>query len=69
MIVIDLSYLDEIREVTDSADDELVRKTYEYYKTRELHLGKKEKYFLQCLEKEIKERNIIPFKQDKENEA
>lgn len=61
-MTIDLSFLDEIREVTDSADDELVKTTYEYYKTRERKLGQKEKYYLQCLEKEIAERKIIPFK-------
>jgi hypothetical protein len=56
--IIDLSFLDEIRDVTDSADDNKVIEAYEYYKTRERHLGKKEQYYLQCLEKEMRERNL-----------
>lgn len=60
MVVIDLSFLDEIRDIVDSADDNKVIKAYEYYKEREKQLGKKEQYYLQCLEKEMKERNLKP---------
>lgn len=59
--VIDLGYLKEIRDITDSADDNKVIDAYKYYKTKEKELrklDKKETYFLKCLEKEIKERNI-----------
>lgn len=66
MKVIDLSYLNEIREITDSADDNKVKEAYEYYKIREKKLGEKEKYYLKCLEKEIKERKIMSFKNCKE---
>ena len=58
MKVIDLSYLDEIREICDSANDEPIIEAYKYYKPREQHLGKKEQVYLKMLETEIKERNI-----------
>ena len=57
-IIIDLSYLDEIRDICDSADDKPVIEAYKYYKPREKQLGKKEQIYLKMLEKEIKERNI-----------
>lgn len=58
MRVIDLSWLDEIRDICDSADDNKVINAYKYYKPREKTLGQKEKYYLQMLEKELKEREI-----------
>lgn len=68
MRIIDLSYLNEIRDITDSADDNKVIEAYKYYKAREKHLGKKEQYYLQCLEKEIKERNLkVNWKNEKQN--
>lgn len=58
MVVIDLSYLDEIRDICDSADDNKVINAYKNYKAREKELDKKGKYFLMCLEKELEERGI-----------
>lgn len=56
--IIDLSWLNEIRDICDKADNKPVIEAYKYYKPRENHLGKKEKIYLEMLEKEIKERNI-----------
>ncbi len=58
MRVIDLSYLDEFRDVCDSADDKPIIEAYKYYKPRENHLGKKEMIYLQMLEKEVRERKL-----------
>lgn len=58
MRIIDLSYLNEIRDVCDKADSKPIIEAYKYYKPKEYHLGKKEKIYLQMLEKEIKERNL-----------
>ena len=58
MRVIDLSYLDEFRDVCDSADDKPIIEAYKYYKPREANLGSKEKVYLQMLEKEVRERNL-----------
>lgn len=57
--IIDLSWLNEIRDICDKKDNKPVIEAYKYYKPREYHLGKKEKVYLEMLEKEIKERNII----------
>lgn len=58
MKVIDLSWLNDIRDICDSLDNEPIIKAYKYYKPREYHLGKKEKVYLDMLEKEVKERNL-----------
>lgn len=58
MKVIDLSWLDECRDVCDSANNEPIIKAYKYYKPREYHLNNKEKVYLQMLEKEVRERNL-----------
>lgn len=58
MSVVDLTWLDEYRDVCDSADDKPIIEAYKYYKPREHCLGNKEKVYLQMLEKEVKERKL-----------
>ena len=58
MKVIDLTWLDECRDVCDSADDKPIIEAYRYYKPRESNLSKRETVYLQMLEKEIRERNL-----------
>ena len=60
--IIDLSFLDEIRDIIDSADDNKVKEAYKYYKVREKYLGNKEQYYLQCLTKEMKDRGLYERK-------
>ena len=56
--IIDLSFLNEMRDVCDSADDKPIVEAYKYYKPREFHLGEKETIYLKMLEKEVRERNL-----------